>query len=84
MIDEASNVRRLQACRISPVFDRAVIRAVAHDLGAVIRLLGCDQAPVCGVVLVEHLLTDAFSPLYGNEADPMRQDLHRIGHLLTL
>ena len=83
MIEQASTRRGFQACRICPLFDRAVIRAVADDLRAVIRLLGSDHAPVRGVAVVEHLLTDAFSPLYGNQAEPLRQELHRIGHLLT-
>jgi hypothetical protein len=83
MIDQASPRRGLPACRITPLFDRAVIRAVADDLRVVIRLLGSDQASVHGVALAEHLLTDAFSPLYGNQADPLRHELHRIGHLLT-
>ena len=83
MIDQASPRRGLPACRICPLFDRAVISAVAEDLGTVIRLLESDQAAVRGVALVEHLLTDAFSPLYGNQAEPLRQELHRIGHLLT-
>ena len=83
MIDQASPRRGLPACRICPLFDPAVIRAVADDLRAVTRLLDSDHAPVRGVALVEHLLTDAFSPLYGNQAQPLRQELHRIGHLLT-
>ena len=83
IIDQASPCRGLLACRICPLFERAVIRAVAEDLRAVIRLLGSEQAPVRGVALVEHLLTDAFSPLYGNQVEPLRDELHRIGHLLT-
>ena len=83
MIDQASTRHALQACRICPLFDRAVIRTVADELRAIIRLLDSDHAPVRGVALVEHLLTDAFSPLYGNQAEPLRQELHRIGHQLT-
>jgi hypothetical protein len=83
MIDQASPRRGLLACRICPLFDRAVIRTVADDLRAVIRLLDTDHAPVRGVALVEHLLIDAFSPLYGNQTEPLRQELHRIAHLLT-
>ena len=83
VIDQASTRRGLQACRIVPLFDRTVIRTVADDLRAVIRLLGSDHAPVRGIALVEHLLTDAFSPLYGTQVEPLREELHRIGHLLT-
>jgi hypothetical protein len=78
MIDEASPRHGLLACRICPMFDRAVIRAVADDLCAVIRLLHSDQAPVRSVALVEHLLASAFSPLYGNQAEPLRHELRRI------
>ena len=83
MIDQASDRRGLQACRIRPLFDRAVIRAVADDLRAMIRLLDSDHAPVRGIALVEHLLTDPFSPLYGNRTESLRQELHCISHLLT-
>ena len=83
IIDQASPCRGLRACRICPLFERAVVRAVADDLRAIIRLLGSEQAPVRGVALVEHLLTDAFSPLYGNQAEPLREELHRIGHQFT-
>ncbi len=82
MIDQASTRRGLTACRIRPLFHPAVIRAVADDLDAVIRLLGSDRAPVRGVAHVEHLLTDAFSPLYRNQVEPLREELHRIGHQL--
>lgn len=82
MIDQASTRRGLSACKIRPLFDRAVIRAVADDLRAVIRLLRSEQAPARGVALVEHLLTDGFSPLYGNQVESLREELHRIGHQL--
>ena len=83
MIDQASTRPGLSACRITPLFERAVIKAVADDLRAVIRLLGSDHAPVRGVALVEHLLTDACSPLYGNEVNLLREELHRVARLLT-
>ena len=83
MIDQSSPRRGLSACRITPLFERAVIRAVADDLRAVVRLLGSGDAPVRGVALVEHLLTDVFSPLYGNEVEPLREELRRVGHKLT-
>jgi hypothetical protein len=83
IIDQSSTRCRVSACRIRPLFERAVIRAVEDDLRAVIRLLGSDYAPVRGVALVEHLLTDAFSPLYGNQVEPLREELHRVGHQLT-
>jgi hypothetical protein len=83
MIEPASTRRGLQACRICPLFDRAVVRAAADDLRAVIRLLGSDHAPVRGVAVAEHLLTDACSPLYGNQAEPLREELHQVAHLLT-
>ena len=83
MIDQSSTRPGLSACRICPLFDRAVIRAVADDLRAVIQLLGPDHTPVRGVAAAEHLLTDIFSPLYGNQVEPLRQELHRVSHLLT-
>ena len=83
MIDQASTRPGLSACRITPLFERAVIKAVADDLRTVIRLLGSDHAPVRGVALVEHLLTYACSPLYGNEVNLLREELHRVARLLT-
>jgi hypothetical protein len=59
-----------------------VIRAVADDLCTIIRL-DSDDPPVRGVALVEHLLTDARSPLYGTESEPLRDELHRLARQLT-
>jgi hypothetical protein len=83
IIDQASTRRGLSACRIQPLFDRGVITAVADDLRTVIRLLGSDHPQVRGVALVEHLLTNAFSPLYGSQVEPLRQELHHVRHRLT-
>jgi hypothetical protein len=40
-------------------------------------LLSSDNPPVHGVALVEHLFTDDRSPLYGNQAELLRDELHR-------
>jgi hypothetical protein len=70
-----------------PVFahslsDRRVIRAVAADLREVAALLRGRPA-VQGVALVEWLLTSAATPLYGTEAEPLRQELARARYLLV-
>jgi hypothetical protein len=83
MIEQASTRRRPPACRIVPLFDRAVIAAVADDLRTVSGLLCAGSAPARGVALIERLLTDARSPLYGNDADALREELHHISPHLT-
>jgi hypothetical protein len=78
IIEQASACRRLPACRIVPLFDRAVITAVADDLWTVSALLRACRAPARGIALTERLLIDARSPLYGNDAEMLRDELHRI------
>jgi hypothetical protein len=56
MLDQASNRRKLAACRVRPLFDLAVVATVADDLRAVIRLLRANHTPARGVALAERLV----------------------------
>jgi hypothetical protein len=78
MIDEASHRRVGPACRVRPLFDAGVVVAVAPDIRAVIVLLHAEEAPARGVAFVERLVTDARSPLYGNQVETLREELHRV------
>jgi hypothetical protein len=78
----ASNRPRLQMRGARPLFSTRVIAAVVADLRAVIQLLGADDAPTRGVAAAERLITRADSPLYGQQAEPLRQELHRLRQLL--
>ena len=65
-----------------PLADRRVVRAVAGELGEVALLLRSGPA-VRGVALVEWLLTSPATPLYGDEVEPLRQELARARYLLV-
>jgi hypothetical protein len=62
--------------------DVLVVAAVAPELREVIVLLGADQIAARGVAAIERLLTDGGSALYRHEAEPLRDELHRIRYLL--
>jgi hypothetical protein len=67
-----------------PVFRAPVVRSVAPELYAVAdRLLGGAPA-VEGVALMEKLLRNGISPLYGSEDEPLRREIGRVRYLLDL
>jgi hypothetical protein len=62
----------------APIFRVSVVAAVADDLAKVAELLVRPEADVRGVALVESLLSDGTSPLYGDDVDALRAELRRI------
>jgi hypothetical protein len=61
-----------------PVFNVSHVRAVATELGEIAALLRADSGGAGGVALVERLLTDGASPLYGEALDVLQEELQRI------
>ena len=62
--------------------DASVLRANASELRAVAALVRGTPASARGVALVERLLTDGCSALYGKDVGPLREELGRARHLL--
>ena len=61
-----------------PLYTITVVASVADDLQRISQPLRVGRASVRGVALAERLLTDGGSPLYGNEAAVLRDELQRI------
>jgi hypothetical protein len=68
--------------RARPVFSARVIRSVEPELRAIAERLCAGEPPVQGVALIERLVHDGASPLYGSEVDPLRRELGRSRYLL--
>jgi hypothetical protein len=82
MIEQALNPPNLYTRGARPLFEVAVVAAVAEELWAVSQLLRTEHISERGVALAERLLTDGTSPFYGDQPCPLREELHRIRHLL--
>lgn len=67
-----------------PVYSARVIAAVAPDLQQIAGLLHSSHARLRGIALTERTLRDGTSPLYGQDVELLRQELHRIRLLLQL
>jgi hypothetical protein len=61
-----------------PRFERMVVAMVADELREVIALLGAAGPSACGVARIERLVDYATSPLYGRDANPLRDELSHI------
>jgi hypothetical protein len=82
MIRDATNPPRIITTSARPLFDVRVIAGVAGDLRAVIGLLETERVRARGVALIERLMSDGGSPLYGRDASLLREELHRVRHAL--
>jgi hypothetical protein len=65
-----------------PLYDRRVVAAVVPELRPAAQALRRGDASVRGVALSERLLSGHDSPLYGGDADRLREELRRIRFLL--
>jgi hypothetical protein len=66
-----------------PLFDRAVVGCVAHELHELAALLRDDPSSARGVALAWCLLSDGVgSPLHRGDEAALREELRRILHLL--
>jgi hypothetical protein len=65
--------------RTSPIpYNAAMLRSVADELRELERLLTCETVGVRGVALTHRLLVDGHSPLHGNDARQLSEELRRI------
>jgi hypothetical protein len=62
----------------APIFRIAVVAAVTDELAKAAELLLRPGADVRGVALVESLLSDGTSALYGDNVDALRAELRRV------
>ncbi len=74
--------RRAQAGPGPPVWDVRVLAAVAPQLREIAGLLKADAPAIRGVALVDWLISDGQSPLYGRSVEPLREELGRARYLL--
>lgn len=66
-----------------PLFEPRIVRAVANELGDVIESLRAEGISARGVARAERLVERAVSPLYGQEEEPLREELCRVLELLS-
>ena len=60
----------------------SVMRAVERDLADVIALLGAEHAGIRGIARAYRLLGGPASPLFGDDEQALREELHQIQFLL--
>jgi hypothetical protein len=65
-----------------PLFRVGVVAAVDRELAEVAVRLREERVGVRGVAMLERLITDGTSPLYGDRTRPLCEELHRISFLL--
>lgn len=65
-----------------PVFSVRVVRSVEPELRAIAERLLAEAPAMQGVALIERLLHNGASPLYGWEVEPLRRELGRARYLL--
>jgi hypothetical protein len=68
--------------RARPIFSVRVVRSVELELRAIAGQLLAAAPAAQGVALMERLLHDGASPLYGSEVEPLRRELGRARYLL--
>ena len=66
-----------------PLFEPRIVRAAANELRDVIESLRSEVISACGVARAERLVERAVSPLYGQEARALREELCRVHELLS-
>ena len=82
LIRQAASRPRVQM-RVTPLpFEPTVVRLVAGELRDVIGLLRAEEVSARGVARAERLVERAVSPLYGQDAGALREELRRVCDLL--
>lgn len=83
IIEQATCPRAPRMRLICPLFERRVVASVEDNIRPIIRLLVADNPPARGVAGCERLITHACSPLYGQDAEVLRQELARLLDLFS-
>ena len=65
-----------------PLFEPRIVRTVTGELRDVIESLRGEETSACGVARAERLVERAVSPLYGQNAEALREELCRVRELL--
>lgn len=65
-----------------PLFEAAVVCAVADDARAIAALVRAELSEARGIALLETLMRRGGSPLYGGRVAPLRAELRRVRFLL--
>ena len=82
LIRQSASLSRFQL-RATPLpFEPMVVRMVAAELRVVIGLLRAEGVSARGVARAEQLVERAVSPLYGQDAGALREELRRVRDLL--
>jgi hypothetical protein len=82
LVRQAARRPRLQM-RVTPLpFEPMVLTMAAGELRDVIGLLRTQGVSARGVARAERLVERAVSPLYGQDADALREELRRVRDLL--
>ena len=66
-----------------PLYSRAVIQSVDGELARVVRLLRAPTVSADGVAMAVLLLSSDSSPLYGDDAERLRDELGRLTFILA-
>jgi hypothetical protein len=66
----------------APLFRTEVVAGASAELADISRLLRGAGARARGIAMLETLLTDGRSPLYGADVGALREELHRIRFIL--
>ena len=82
MVRQATGLPTIRPVGARPLFDPRVIANVSADLRSVSSLLRKEHVRAHGVAVAERLITDGGSPLYAHDENRLREELHRISHLL--
>jgi hypothetical protein len=84
MVQSVATPRRRDPRPVPPILHRRVVADVVQDLECIATLLRSQTALARGVALVEWLLTEGLSPLYGDDVAALREELRRVQFLLTV
>jgi len=82
MIECAAHPPKLCLRGTRPLYSIRVLAAAAAELREITLLLRSGQPTIRGVALTERLITDGMSPLYGDEPNALREEVHRICRLM--
>jgi hypothetical protein len=82
-LHEAVKPRALRARITAIPVDPTVVSTAASEIVEVISWLRFPGASARGVARAERLVENALSPLYGRDADALREELRAVRHLLA-